>query len=445
MFPSWISADWLKRRTIEKKMEEGEKGEKKESEKFPPISTAEIEQKIEETKRELEKWEEIRQLKEIQEKIDTSMTEKEHEQKEEDAWECIPKATYRHIVFSGGAAGGLYLYGALKMAHEKGLWNYNDIRTVWGTSAGSMLAICLALKYEWSVLDDYLIKRPWSTVFKLNFMRLWNEKGLMGKEVVEEIMIPLLAGKGLKADITMGELYLETGIEVHIFITELIYSGNEFCSIDVSHKTHSDWKVIDVVYASSCLPLIFIPYETCEWCPVNNEDDVLGGGNGATALLEKRRVYLDGGILAAFPFYHCVHCQGIEESEILGFYLNKWEDKTEKNKKQEGLKDLFTFVKSFASAVFNYTDKTGRRPPKSEKACLILLKMNILDRFDMNLVRSEEKRREYISIGSQMCKDFLLEKGLLVKCSSITEAEKREVEKDAESEEKGGEKEEVEI
>jgi hypothetical protein len=44
-----------------------------------------------------------------------------------------------------------------------------------------------------------------------------------------------------------------------------------------------------------------------------------------------------------------------------------------------------------------------------------------------------------------MCKDFLLEKGLLVKCSSIAEAEKEEVKTEVESEEKGGEKEEVEI
>jgi predicted acylesterase/phospholipase RssA len=433
-----------------------EKGGTKELIKYPPISTAEIEQKIEESKREWEKWEEIRQLKEIQEKIDSSIME---EKKEEEDWKCIPKSTYRHIVFSGGAAGGLYIYGALKTAHQKGLWNYDDIKTVWGTSAGSMLAVCVALKYDWSILDDYLIKRPWNTVFKMNLMRLWNEKGLMGKEVVEEIMGPLLAGKDLKMDITMGELFLVTGIEIHIFITELIYSGNEFCSIDISHKTHPDWRVVDTVYASSCLPLVFVPYEISEWCSVgddNNSDSenekvekkVEKKGEekreGVIELIEKRRLFLDGGILAAFPFYHCIHCEGVDESEVLGFYLNKWEDKNAKNKLQEGLKDMFSFVKSFASAVFNYTDKTGRKPPKTEKACLILLKMNILDRFDMALVRSEEKRREYISIGSHMCMDSLLEKGVFVRDRIEPETKKGEEEGEKKQEEKGEEK-EVEI
>ena len=367
-----------------------------------------MERKIKEIKQELEKLEEIRQIQEIQEKIETVAMEK-GEKIEEPLWTYLPKTTFRHVVFSGGAAGGLYIYGALKTTHERGLWNYDDIKTVWGTSAGSMLAICLALKYEWSVLDEYLLKRPWNTVFKLNFMRLWNEKGLMGKEVIEEIMVPLFAGKGLKADITMGEFYKETGIEVHIFITELIHSGNEFCSLDISPKTHPEWRVMDAVYASSCLPLVFVPHEVVENRGVTEEEGKV-----------TRRVFLDGGILAAFPFYHCIQSEEVDETEVLGFYLNKWENKTEMSKNPERTTDLFTFVKSFASAVFNYTDKTGRKPPVSEKACLVLLKMNIIDRFDMTLVHSEEKRREYISIGSRMCLDFLIGKGMLVpvSCSS---------------------------
>jgi len=412
-----------------------EKGGEKEVEKYPPISTAEIEQKIEETKRELEKWEEIRQIKEIQEKIDSAISQKQEKEKIEEKWKCVPKSTYRHIVFSGGAGGGLYIYGALKTAHEKGLWKHEDIKTIWGTSAGSMLAICLALKYDWSVLDDYLIKRPWNTVFKLNLMRLWNEKGLMGKEVIEEIMRPLLSGKGLKLDITMGELFLETGIELHIFITELIYSKNEFRSVDISHKTHPDWRVVDTVYASSCLPLVFVPYEITQWCSVmdgsDNSDNEKGGEDkkekdkekdkGAIELIENRRLFLDGGILANFPFYHCIQNEDVDESEVLGFYLNKWEDKTKKT--QEGLKDMFSFVKCFASAVFNYTDKTGRKPPKTDKACLILMKINILDRYDMELIHSIEKRRCYISNGCRMCMEQMIEKKILLPLSIDSESE----------------------
>jgi hypothetical protein len=99
---------------------------------------------------------------------------------------------------------------------------------------------------------------------------------------------------------------------------------------------------------------------------------------------------------------------------VLGIYLNKWEDVTVKEKLQNMKRDLFTFVKNFASSVFNFTDRTGRKPPSSDKACLISLKMDILDRFDVALIYSEEKRREYISNGSRMCLEKMIRHGYLV-------------------------------
>ena len=342
--------------------------------------------------------EDLNKMAKMEKQLDKKMDENM-----EKAWKCVSKAKYRHFVFSGGAAGGLYLYGALRMAHQQGLWDYSDVKTVWGTSAGSILAVCLVLKYEWSVLDDYLIKRPWKVIFKMDMMRLMNERGMMGKEVIEGLMTPILAGKGLKADITMEELFLETGIEMHIFTTELDSLDNAFSSLDVCYKTHPTWRVIDAVYASSCLPLIFVPYEIREMCLVDGDEP-----------FEKTRMFLDGGILASFPFHYCLRGAGVDESEVLGFYLNKWEDVTVKEKLQNMKRDLFTFVKNFASSVFNFTDRTGRKPPVSDKACLISLKMDILDRFDVALIYSEEKRREYISNGSRMCLEKMIRHGYLV-------------------------------
>ena len=342
--------------------------------------------------------EDLNKMAKMEKQLDKKMDENM-----EKVWKCVSKAKYRHFVFSGGAAGGLYLYGALKTSHQQGLWDYSDVKTVWGTSAGSILAVCLALKYEWSVLDDYLIKRPWKAVFKMDMMRLMNERGMMGKEVIEGLMTPILAGKGLKADITMEELFLETGIEMHIFTTELDSLDNAFSSLDICYKTHPTWRVIDAVYASSCLPLVFVPYEIREMCLVDGDEP-----------FEKTRMFLDGGILASFPFHYCLRGAGVDESEVLGFYLNKWEDVTVKEKLQNMKRDLFTFVKNFASSVFNFTDRTGRKPPVSDNACLISLKMDILDRFDVALIYSEEKRREYISNGSRMCLEKMIRHGYLV-------------------------------
>jgi predicted acylesterase/phospholipase RssA len=153
----------------------------------------------------------------------------------------------------------------------------------------------------------------------------------------------------------------------------------------------------------------------------DNSDNEKGGEDkkekdkGAMELIENRRLFLDGGILSNFPFYHCIQNEDVDESEVLGFYLNKWEDKTKKT--QEGLKDIFSFVKCFAGAVFNYTDKTGRKTPKSDKACLISMKINTLDRYDMELIHSIEKRRCYISNGYRMCMEQMVEQKILVPLS----------------------------
>ena len=65
---------------------------------------------------------------------------------------------------------------------------------------------------------------------------------------------------------------------MHIFGSEL----NEFISIDFSYKTHPDWKLIDVVYCSCSLPLLFSPYF---------KDD---------------KIYLDGGLFNNFPINECI-------------------------------------------------------------------------------------------------------------------------------------------
>jgi TolA-binding protein len=119
---SW--SGWMKWGNKDEKKGEKKREKKggKDLEEDSSISTTELERKIEDAKRELEKLEEIRQMKEIQEKLDRMAMEEREEIKEEPViWNYIPKATYRHIVFSGGAAGGLYIYGALKTAHERGL------------------------------------------------------------------------------------------------------------------------------------------------------------------------------------------------------------------------------------------------------------------------------------------------------------------------------------
>jgi predicted acylesterase/phospholipase RssA len=328
----------------------------------------------------------------------------------------------KNLVLSAGAVGGLYIYGALKASHQAGLWKHENIRTLWGTSFGSILSVVISLNCEWEVLDDYLIKRPWQTVFKLNWMNLWQEKGLLCKQSIKDALSPLFHASEIPLNITLADFFAKTGKELHLFVTELDIDDSMFRSVDVNPITHPEWLVLDAVYASCCLPLVFNPFEIVSFsnssCGIGYEDNCDKDMSGNSVAVSKTFVYLDGAILCAFPFYECLKHSMVREEEVFGIYLNKSE-----NVKSGGGSDavggggkllknmnLFDFMKVFCSAVFNYTDHSGRDPPKSEKALLVKLVVDMYERFDLSVIRTEEKRVEYISRGAEMFSRFWDEK-----------------------------------
>ena len=68
------------------------------------------------------------------------------------------QTSIKTLVFSGGGQTFFSFYGIIKQAHIKNFWNYNDLESLYGTSAGAMVSLFIALQIEWDVLDNYLIK-----------------------------------------------------------------------------------------------------------------------------------------------------------------------------------------------------------------------------------------------------------------------------------------------
>jgi len=198
-----------------------------------------------------------------------------------------------HIVISGGGNSGLSFYGILRETHRKGIWKLDDIKTIYGTSIGAFLGVAISLNYDWETLDDYVIKRPWQTVFQFDVysaIKVFQNKGIFGIKVIQDMLEPLLLGKEMTMDITMKEFYEKTGIELHCFSTEM----NTFNSVDFSYKTHPDWKLVHVIYCSSSLPIVFEPW------------------------INENQCYLDGGILVDYPLNQCLLDTGAEHNTVLG-------------------------------------------------------------------------------------------------------------------------------
>ena len=167
-------------------------------------------------------------------------------------------STIRHIVCSGGGVTGFSFYGILKECYSRGIWKFENIETIYGTSVGSIFAVILALNYDWKTMDDYLIKRPWHNVFKFDLFSILDSidrRGIFGIKTIEDTFSSLLLGKDIPINVTMKEFYDITKIEIHIFTTEIM----NFELVDISYKTHPDWRVIDAVYSSCSIPIIFSP------------------------------------------------------------------------------------------------------------------------------------------------------------------------------------------
>jgi len=200
--------------------------------------------------------------------------------------------TIKHIVMSGGGIAGFSFYGTLKESSKQGLWNIDNIKTIYGTSIGALFGIIISFKYDWETLDDFLIKRPWQNVYNINIQNMLSSfytRGIFTVKVLEDTLSPLFKGKDLSVDITMKEFYEIVNIELHFFAVNV----NIFDIIDFSYKTHPEWRVIDALYCSCCLPVLFQPII---------RDDVC---------------YSDGGILINYPVKYCIQ-NGASPDEIFG-------------------------------------------------------------------------------------------------------------------------------
>ena len=204
----------------------------------------------------------------------------------------------KHLVIAGGGPYACYIYyGILKESQKQGLWDIKNIQSIYGTSAGAILAVLLSLKYSWETMDNYVIKRPWQNVFKLDLNNIYQciiNKGIFQKSSIYESFSPLFKALDISIDITILEFYKITNIELFLFATEL----DKLNPIMFSHKTYPDWKIMDALYASLCVPILFSPLE------IENENNI-------------KKTYIDGFFCMNYPLYVCIQ-NGNIHSEILG-------------------------------------------------------------------------------------------------------------------------------
>ena len=206
--------------------------------------------------------------------------------------------TIKHLVICGGGPVGLVNYGVLKELTNSNIISYENIKSIYATSIGSFIGLIYILNMDWDSTDDYLIKRPWDKLIDFSsydYLNLMYSKGLADKDLIIEMIKPLLLAKDLNVDITLEELYNITQIEFHIFTTNL----NKFCKVDLNYKTYPTLKLFEAIMMSSSIPILIQP-------PYYNNE-----------------YYLDGGIFSNCPVNECFNEQKCDKNEIFAIINDK--------------------------------------------------------------------------------------------------------------------------
>lgn len=228
--------------------------------------------------------------------------------------------TIEHLVFKGGGVLGIAYAGAIQALDDNQL--LEPITGAAGTSAGSIVAALVALKYSSAEIKEIVQ----STNFKkfesgFNPLRIPTKYGLYNGDYFLEWLQDRIKDKTGNPNITFRELKEQNYRDLRVFATDL----NEQNVKEFSYEKTPDVVVAYSVRASMSIPLFFEAWKF----PNNNPDD---------------HVYVDGGTVYNYPI------NAFEDlSKTLGFFLYD---------KQETVNDLdydhlLKYVKVLFSTLMN--------------------------------------------------------------------------------------------
>ena len=191
----------------------------------------------------------------------------------------------------------------------------------------------------------------------------------------------MLLGKDLELDITLHDFYQVSKKEIHFYAT----SYGPFELVDISYKTHPEWKLVDAIYASCCLPILFYPFV---------HDD--------------GQYYIDGGVLKNYPLSKCLE-DGHDPEHILGIYQPSEVDCCASKPSPfslSGSYKLFEYCISFLTKLWSFI-----KLPPHEKEKTVRNQIPAICESDpwkiMEAFESKEERLRLVELGKNAADIFL--------------------------------------
>ena len=213
-----------------------------------------------------------------------------------------------HLVFSGGGIVGFVYLGIIEYLVFHNHVDLSTIKTYHGTSIGTLCCVLLAMDYTVEEIKEYVVNYNWAKLFDFNISTIIEALrlgGMFSMDKIQKAFGPFLYGKDMTFNTTLQEFYNVTQKEVHFYMTNL----TTFELVDVSHKTHPDWTIVEAIYGSSAIPIVFQPLE------------------------KDGQFFIDGAIFANYPMKQCLDYD-YDTSTVLGMVLLFDMEKNSANRKQ---------------------------------------------------------------------------------------------------------------
>lgn len=294
--------------------------------------------------------------------------------------------TIKHLVISGGGPTGVIALGALQHLEKQQFWNIENIESMYCTSAGSLLGVLVALKFDWDSINDYIIKRPWHEAFQIRISQIfeaYHKKGMFDGKLFDMFFKPFFNSRDISMKMTMREFYEYTKIDFHIFTLEM----NRFEIVDVSYKSHPDLELLKAIHMTSALPMIISP------CCIGDD------------------CFVDGGMISNYPLNYCIKNNNITDEsgyeEILGLRNNYEKDPDSDlgnnivNQESTILDYMMTFINKLVLTVD--TEKNQKSIENEVAYCTKRPNFSFLK----SAISSREVREQLLNIGIEASRLFL--------------------------------------
>jgi predicted acylesterase/phospholipase RssA len=285
--------------------------------------------------------------------------------------------TIKHLVLPGGGVNGIKTIGILSELSKANLFDTANIESIYGTSVGAVIAVLIALKYDWEYIIDYVIKRPWNEAihFSLeNIFGIFTTKGIFDEKLYEIFFRPFFDAKDISLSITLDDFFQKYPVHLHLYTLNV----NKFEIVDVNHITHPELPLLTAIKMSSALPIIITP------------------------VMYENQYYVDGAFGCNYPLSYCLENHNIDE--VLCIYNSfKKSDDIDKTS------NIFDYIIFFGNKMINnLMIKSNDVKGNYEGLCQITCEASEISLNEIyEVITFEESRSKLLQEGIKIAEEYI--------------------------------------